>query len=845
MRTVLSRWLVECRQAAQGLMRTPAFTATAVLTLGVGLGAATATHTLVADIVLDPLGYPDAERLVVLRSEVPGAGTDAEWQGSFAQYYQFRDRAQTLAGIGLYSTVGMNVETPSGANRPLVALVSASTNALIGARAVLGRPLQVADNDPAAPNVAVLSHGYWQRRFGGDPDVVGLTLPLDAGPYAQVFDLPDARYEVVGVLAPEATLPGTVRGADAERPDIWLPVRLAPGAQSPHSWNLLAKLSPDASLAEAQAELDGLTQGLIDDYPDQYSEALFEKYGFRTRAHDLKSFVVGPMMRNLWVVHGCVVLLLLVAVVNVANLFLVRAEVQRREMVVRAAMGARRSAILRLFAAHTALVALAASVIGLAVGNAMVDWLTLASPWRIPRMEEVDFGGAAFAFTLALALAVCVSVATFCAWRIKESGTGNGRAGGTVGRGVRGAGRESHRLRAAMTVGQVALSLVLVVAAVLMVESFRNLRGIDTGIRAEGAVTLTVFHGQPNMSTWWPFVKEAKMAIDALPGVTTVGAATAVPFSRFTGHGCAQQGFDDPAVHERVAAVGLTYCAAQAVATPGYFEAAGIPMVRGRAFTDVDLDSPDEGVVVVSNTFAERFWPGENPLGKRVSPYGGSTYYYRVIGVAGDVYRGSVEEEPHNLIYYPLAPIPGDVGWYFPGIDFVVRAERRALGAVLSEVRELIEEMDSTVVVGQMWTLSSLVDRSMARLSFTLAVVTVAAVVTLGLAALGLYGVVAYLVARRTGEIGLRMALGASPRRIRSATVADSGKLVLAGLAIGVAVSLAASATLQSLVFGVSPTNPLAYGFGVLVVSGAAGFASWLATRSAVRITPMDALRTE
>ena len=396
-----------------------------------------------------------------------------------------------------------------------------------------------------------------------------------------------------------------------------------------------------------------------------------------------------------------------------------------------------------------------------------------------------------------------------------------------------------------MTVGQVALSLVLVVAAVLMIESFRNLRGIDTGIQAEGAATLTVFHGQTNMSNWWPFVKEAKLAIDALPGVTAAGAATAVPFSRFTGHGCAHQGFDDPAVHERVDAGGLTYCAAQAVATPGYFEAAGIPMIRGRGFTDVDLDSPDEGVVVVSQTFAERFWPGESPLGKRVSPYGGSTFYYRVIGVAGDVYRGSVEEEPHNLIYYPLAPIPGDAGWYFPGIDFVVRAEQRAPGAVLSEVRELIEEMDSTVVVGQAWTLSALVDRSMARLSFTLAVVALAAVVTLALAALGLYGVVAYLVARRTGEIGLRMALGASPRRIRNATVATSSKLVLAGLAIGVSASLAASATLQSLVFGVSPTSPLAYGLGVLVVSGAAGLASWLATGRAVRITPMDALRTE
>ncbi|MDE0658413.1 MAG: ADOP family duplicated permease [Gammaproteobacteria bacterium] len=839
MRTALSRWLLECRQAAQSLARTPGFTATIMLTLGVGLGAATATHTLIKDIVLDPLGYPNAERLVMLRSEVPGAGTDAEWQGSFPQYYQFRDKARTLAGVGLYGTVGMNTESPGGVERMQVTMASASVQELIGARAVLGRVLQSADNELSAPTVAVVSHGYWQRRFGGDPNIIGMTLPMQTGVFAQYFDLTAAPYEIVGVLAPGVALPPNGRGGEPDRPDIWLPIRLDPAARGPHSWNLIAKVAPGVSLRQAQAELDGLTRGLIESYPDAYSEALFEKYGFRTRAQDLKSFVVGPIVRNLWLIHGCVALLLLVAIVNAVSLFLVRAEVRRREVDVRVALGASRPAIFRHFAAHSALIALAAGLLGLVAGYWMVEWATLATPWRIPRMDEVAFDGGVFAFLAGLSLVVALLLATFCTWRVDATGTAR------AGRGVRGAGRESQRLRAAMTVGQVALSLVLIVAAALFVESFRNLRGTDAGIEPDGAVSIKTYHGDEDMSNWWPFVRQVIQRTEALPGVAVVGAATAVPFSRFTGHGCTHQGFDESAVHEHVEAAGLTYCAAQAVATPGYFEAVGIPLVRGRGFTHADLDNPAEGVAVVSRAFAERFWPGENPLGKRVSPYGGSVYWYRVVGVVGDVYRGSVQEQPHNLIYYPLAPIPGDAGWYFGGIDFVVRTAIGEPAAVVPRLRELIEDVDPTVAVGEAWTMSELVNRSMARLSYTLVLVSVAACTALGLAVVGLYGLVAYLVARRSGEIGVRLALGARPDQVRRMVVGGCLKLIGTGLLIGVACSMAASTTLRGLVFGVAPTDLRVYAIAVVVVTAATLAASWLAANRAVGITPMDALRTE
>ena len=334
--------------------------------------------------------------------------------------------------------------------------------------------------------------------------------------------------------------------------------------------------------------------------------------------------------------------------------------------------------------------------------------------------------------------------------------------------------------------------------------------------------------------------------IGALPGVSAVGAATAVPFTSFTGHGCTRQGFQETAVHERIDAAGMTYCAAQAVATPGYFQALGIPLVRGREFTMADLDDPVRGAVVVSRAFAERYWPGENPLGRHVAPYGGmANLWYEVVGVAGDVVRSSVREKPHNLIYYPLAPIPGDEGWYFSGIDFVMRSDGAKPVAILSRVRELIREVDPTVAVGEVVTMSFLVERSRSRVSFTLALLVAAAVSALLLAVLGLYGVVAYLVARRTGEIGVRMALGARADQVRRQVVAGSLKLVAVGLAIGVSASLVASAVVRGLVYGIAPTSPPVYLSAAALLASAATLASWLAAGRAVRITPMDALRVE
>ena len=396
-----------------------------------------------------------------------------------------------------------------------------------------------------------------------------------------------------------------------------------------------------------------------------------------------------------------------------------------------------------------------------------------------------------------------------------------------------------------MTVCQVAVSLVLIFAAAQFIESLRNLRGANPGVDVDGAATIKTFHGEQNLSNWWPFVKQAIQSIEALPGVDVVGAATAVPFSRFIGHGCTQQGFDEPAVHQRVEAFELTYCAAQAVATPGYFRAVGIPMIQGRGFTFADLDNPSEGVVVVSSTFAERFWPGESPIGKRVSPYGGSIYWYRVIGVVGDVYRSSVEEKPQNLIYYPLAPVPGGAGWYFSGIDFVIRTGTGAPAAVMPPVRALINDIDPTVAVGEAWTMPELVDRSMERMRFTLALVLAAACIALGLAVVGLYGVLAHLVAMRSGEIGLRVALGARPDRVRRMVVASSMKLVAAGVLIGLACCIAASVTLRGFLFGIAPTDALGYAAAALLVTAVTLAGSWFATRRAARVTPMDALRTE
>ena len=342
--------------------------------------------------------------------------------------------------------------------------------------------------------------------------------------------------------------------------------------------------------------------------------------------------------------------------------------------------------------------------------------------------------------------------------------------------------------------------MILLVAAGFLMASFRNLANVDPGINPDGVAKITAYPSDRyrDHPSWWRLIRETQSRIEALPGVAVVGAASSVPFA--TG-GCVVQAFADKAVAERLGASKLTSCAAQDIVTPGYFRAMGIPLLRGRTLATQDLDDPSRGSAVVSRAFAERFWPGEDPIGKRLAPHGRGAPWYTVVGVVGDVFGSSLAETPAIHAYYPLAQIPGESGWFDTAMTIVVRSRSAEPAAAVPEVRRILADLDTGIALDNAETMSSVLDRSMGRIRSLLVLVTAAAVAVLVLPIVGIYGVVSYLIAKRTNEVGIRMAVGATPTRVRSMMAVGTLKLVVVGIGIGLIGSLGAGSALRGLLF--------------------------------------------
>lgn len=827
------RMLLDLKQALRGLRRTPGFTVLAVLCLGLGLGATVAVFTVAKQVLLDPLGYPDSDRLVILRSAVPKSGMGSEWGFASAQYFHLGDNAKSLADIGASQDFRASVATHDGLTGARVTQATAGIHRLIGANAVLGRTFQEADDDPGARRVAVLSYGHWQDRFGGDPEVVGRSIRFDPGIVGRALtaaELAQTEHRIVGVLAP---------GTGMFDVDLWIPWILdrAGPHHNQHSLSVIAKLADGVSIDAARAELSGLTGQLVDAYPEVYTRGFVEQFGFRTVVHDAKRFEVGAFADDLWLLQAAAALLLIVAWADVAILLLARVETSRRDLAVRAALGAGRRDIARHHAAQGLLLTLPAAALGALIAWGATNYLVATVPMPLPRLDEVALDGGVFAFLAAVSVVAAVGLAVLPASRVSHFGLDLAEAG-------RGSthGRERTRVRAGMVVGQVSLTLVLMVLAGGLLESFRSLRNVDPGIDADGVVSVAV---TPNAShadaaTWWALVRDVQDRLQSLPGVTAAGASSAVPLNWFPS--CVAQQFDDPAVKERVGASDFTTCASVLLTTPGWFGALGIPVIEGRGFEMADLDDPGRAAVVVSRSFANRFWPNENAIGKRIAAYGGP--WYTVVGVVGDVYGKSVDGPPAIAAYYPLNPVPGS-RWPHYGVAVAVRTGLEDPADILPAVLGEFEHVDPTMQVEAMSTLADIVGRSMAPASFASALFTAVAVGALVLAVAGLYGVVAHLAARRTTEIGVRMALGARRNQVRRLVVIGGLKPVVVGIAVGVPIGVVAAGMLRGLLFGITPGNPVVHVAAAVLLAAAAASASWIAARRATAIQPLAALRVE
>ena len=821
----------ETRQSIRALVRTPAFSIVALATLVLGIGATTAIFTVLDAVVLRPLPYPAPERLVSVTHPVSGAAVTAgNWGVSPAGYFFFRRQAHTLAASGIYTTGMLSVRAPDGAARVQSAQITSSLFGVLGARPITGRLLTADDDTPNGPLVVVLGYGFWQRDFGGDRSIVGRTIDVEGDPVL-----------VVGVTAAGFTLPmPSAFSSQADLAgfgvDVWLPLQLDPAARpvNTHPYSMIARLAPGASAADAQQELAALTARLPEIAPSAYSPAFMRQYHFSVAATPLLSQVVGATARVLWVVFGAVALVLVMAAANVANLFLVRLEAHRREAAVRAALGAGRGHLALHYLSESLMLTMTAGVIALLLAwGALHVFIALAPP-SIPRLGSVSVGWSAVAFTAALSilLGIVFGVVPLLARRDDMATLREG------GRGLT-ASRATRIVRDALIVGQMTLALVLLAAAGLMLRTVDQLRHVKPGFDPERAVVMHVHVPWSRYGGWAPvaaFHRALQERVGALPGVRAVGGATDAPLVSLGF--CSVVWIED----HPLAPGEVPPCVKVTEAAPGFFGALGLA-VRGRVPDWHDAEA-GTGAVVVTRALAERFWPGENPIGRGIKGNGSQPPFYRVVGVTDDVRGDGLEKPPVEAVFFPIIPIANAPLWQPPNdVELVVRTSLDDPITLVPTIRRAITAMDPAVSVDRVQTLTSVVQHSLARVSFILALLAFAAAMAVLLSAVGTYGVIGYLVTQRRSEIGLRVALGARPWAVTRLVVGRSLRLAALGALIGTVAALATTRLLSSLLYGVRATDPATFVAAVAFLLVVAVLASLAPARRATRVDPVEALR--
>ncbi len=794
------------------------FTVVAVLSLAIGIGATTAIFSVTNALLLRPLPYKDADTLVILWNRSPGLNVVQDWF-SPGQYLDLKAENKVFEQVAATIDSSFNLTGQGPAERVEGARVSSSLFPLLQTQAIMGRVFTPDEDEQGKPTVAILSHGFWQRRFAGDTQIVGKTLSLNGNPV-----------EIVGVMPQDFTLnqevmPTVNKISNAE---MLLSLPMGEGKRTTRTnedYNIFGRLRPGVTFTQAQADVDRIVSGMKQQYPQNYPPSS----GFMISVVPLLQQVVGDVRRPLLILLGAVGFVLLIACANVANLQLARAAVRQKEIAVRAAVGAGRLRIIRQLLTESVLLSVLGGLLGLLLAVIAVRALQVFAANTLPRLGEIHVDGRVLAFTFLLSLATGILFGLAPALRASRVDLNGVLKDG----GRSSAGRGHHRVRNLFVVIEVALSLVLLIGAGLLVRTYQQIHNASPGFNAQNVLSFRL--SLPNSKYKGPavtnFYKQLVERIKGLPGVEAAGTSYSLPMSSvalawgpITIEGYVPKNSADFIMSN------------ERFVSPGYFPAMGVPLVNGRLFDQRDIKGAAETVIVNEN-LAQRFWPNQDPIGKRLER-GDEEPWRTVIGVVRDTKEFSVDNEPPISIYHPHEQFP-------IATMFVVVHTSSDPRAVIPAIKKEIGALDPELPAFEFKTMEQRLSDSLARRRFATFLLGVFAVVALVLAAIGIYGVMAYSVSQRTQEIGIRMALGAQPGKIALLVVKQSLLIVTLGTVIGLAGAFALTRVMSSLLYGVSATDLKTFMFPPLVLGGIALLASYFPARRAARVDPTVALRSE